>query len=338
MNTVTNTEPSTLDRLLTERGTLVADGAMGTTLFEMGLESGGCPELLNVEHPEIVSDVHRAFVDAGADIVLTNTFGGNGRRLALHKAEDRVEELNTAAITVAQQIREESERPILIAGSIGPTGDLFEPLGPLSVETAIEIFAEQAAALASAGADILWIETLSSVEELDAAVAGCSGFGVPITVTLSFDTNGKTMMGLSPRQFGEWWNGSPGAPAAIGANCGIGPGDAVAAAFDISSVAPTVPIITKANCGIPLYKSDAPEYPVGPEGMADYVELARRSGARVIGACCGSTPSHIAAIRTAVDADTTGPRPERAEIERRLEAAQDVRPVSQRRRTHRRNP
>ncbi len=334
----TRTEPdcTTFERLLAERGTLVADGAMGTTLFEMGLESGGCPELLNVEQPDLVRRVHQAFVDAGADIILTNTFGGNRRRLALHRLEGRVAELNAAAVQIAASVRAASNRPIVVAGSVGPTGDLFEPLGPLTHEQGVEVFAEQAKALVDAGVDVLWIETLSSWEELAAAVEGCSGLGTPVTATLSFDTNGKTMMGLAPREFGEWWTTLADPPVAIGANCGIGPGDAVAAAFDITSVAPNAPVITKANCGVPLYKTEAPEYPVGPEGMADYVELAVRSGAKIIGACCGSTPSHISAIRAAVDAGVTGDRPERAEIERRLEAAPDAPPQARRSRSRRR--
>ena len=198
------------------------------------------------------------------------------------------------------------------------------------------MFAQQARALAEAGVDVLWIETLSSWEELSAAIEGCSGLGVPVTATLSFDTNGKTMMGLSPRQFGEWWSTQPDPPIAIGANCGIGPGDAVAATFDITSVAPDVPVIAKANCGVPLYKTEAPEYPVGPDGMADYVELAVRSGAKIIGACCGSTPTHVAAIRVAVDAGVVGERPARAEIEERLEAAPEASPAARRRRSRRR--
>ncbi|MDH3249198.1 MAG: betaine--homocysteine S-methyltransferase [Acidimicrobiia bacterium] len=334
----TKTEPAcrSFERLLSEQRTLVADGAMGTTLFEMGLESGGCPELLNVEQPDLVRRVHQAFVDAGADIILTNTFGGNRRRLALHRLEDRVAELNAAAVRVAASVRDAADHPVLVAGSIGPTGDLFEPLGPLTIELGVEVFAEQAEALAAAGADVLWIETLSSWDELAAAVEGCSGLGLPVTATLSFDTNGKTMMGLSPREFGEWWQTKPDPPLAIGANCGIGPGDAVAAAFDITTVAPDALVIAKANCGVPLYKTDAPEYPVGPEGMADYVELAVRSGARIIGSCCGSTPAHVAAIRAAVDAGVAGPRPERAEIEQRLEAAPDTPPQARRTRTRRR--
>lgn len=333
--TTTQTECSDLERLLTEKGTLVADGAMGTTLFEMGLEPGGCPEFLNIENAEIVGKVHSAFIEAGADIILTNTFGGNSRRLTLHGAEHRVAELNAAAVRIAVDARLEYDHAVLIAGSIGPTGDLFQPIGPLSHDEGVAVFREQAVALVEAGVDILWIETLSSWEELGAAIEGCHGLGIPVTATLSFDTNGRTMMGLSPQQFGEWWAGLAEPPLAIGANCGIGPGDAVAAAFDITSVAPTVPVITKANCGIPLYKSEAPEYPVGPANMPDYVELAVRSGAKIIGACCGSNPEHVAAIRLAVDSGVGGDRPNRSEIEQRLEAASAYRPKARERRSRR---
>ncbi len=334
--TTSDTDRSTFEQLILEKGVLVADGAMGTTLFDLGLEGGGCPELLNVEDPAIVARVHAAFIDAGADIILTNTFGGNRRRLSLHRLEDRVPELNRAAVEIAFDARARTERPVLIAGSIGPTGDLFEPLGPMTHDIGVGIFREQAAALVEAGVDILWVETLSSWEELNAAVEGCSGLGRPVTATLSFDTNGRTMMGITPQAFGEWWIEAPVAPVAIGANCGIGPGDAVAAAHDVSGVAPGRPVITKANCGVPLYKTDAPEYPVGPEGMADYVEMAIRSGAKVIGACCGSTPDHVAAIRRAVDAGVVGDRPERAEIEARLDAATRDKPQSRRRKSRRR--
>lgn len=312
---------TTFDELLAERQVLVADGAMGTTLFSLGLQGGGCPELLNLEQPDLVEKVHRGFVEAGADIILTNTFGGNRRRLALHDLQDRVGELNSAAVERARVAVDLADRPVAIAGSIGPTGDLFEPLGPLSHQAGAEVFAEQARALVESGVDVLWIETISSWEELEAAVEATSPFGIPVAATLSFDTNGRTMMGITATQVGEWWSGHATPTAAIGANCGIGPGDAVAAALDITAVAPDAVTVTKANCGMPLFQTDQLVYPVGPARMVEYVELGVRSGARIIGACCGSTPDHIAAIREAVDAGVTGDRPDHAEIEDRLEAS-----------------
>jgi methionine synthase I (cobalamin-dependent) len=313
---------------------LVADGAMGTTLFSLGLEGGGCPELLNVEQPDLVEKVHRGFIEAGADIILTNTFGGTRRRLALHQLEDRVEELNRAAVAVARRATALADRPVAIAGSIGPTGDLFAPLGPLSHEEGVEVFTEQAKALADAGADVLWIETISSFEELDAAVAAAQTTGLPYTTTLSFDTAGHTMMGISPRALGEWWKEHDHV-AAIGANCGVGPGDAVAAAWEIEEAGPGTVTITKANCGIPLYQTEGGlTYPIGPDRMGEYVELALRAGARIVGACCGSTPDHIAAIREAVDTYEPSERPDLAEIVQKLDVS--ARPQQGARRERRR--
>lgn len=299
---------------------LVADGAMGTTLFSFGLEGGGCPELLNVEEPELVEKVHRGFIDAGADIVLTNTFGANRLRLDLHRLGDRVAELNAAGVEAARRAADLADRPVAVAGSIGPTGELFAPLGTLSHQRGVEVFTEQAQALAAAGADVLWIETISSFEELEAAVEAAASTGLPHTATLSFDTAGHTMMGISSAAFGEWWNEHPGVTA-IGANCGIGPGDAVATAHELARVAPAATAIVKANCGMPLYKEEGGlTYPLLPDDMADYVELALRSGARIIGACCGSTPDHVAAIREAVDGFGGGERPSAEEIQARLDA------------------
>ena len=286
---------TTFQDLLASRGTLVADGAMGTVLFDLGLEAGGCPELLNIERPDLVQKVHQGYYEAGSDIVLTNTFGGSSARLKLHNADHRVAELNKAAVSIAKAAGAQIDRPTLVAGSIGPTGELFEPLGPLTRDEGIAIFSEQCDALVEAGADILWIETLSSWEELDAAVTAASGRGVPVTATLSFDTNGHTMMGLAPKDFGTWWQQHQ--ISGLGANCGIGPSDVVQAAEEIHAHAPEATVIAKGNCGIPLYKDDQLVYPTGPAEMGTYTELAVRSGATVVGACCGSGFEHIAAIR-----------------------------------------
>lgn len=316
------------DQALADCPVLVADGAMGTTLFSIGLEGGGCPEFLNVDRPALVADVHRRFVDAGSDLVLTNTFGGNARRLALHGAANRVKELNSAAVELA---REAVGDEVVVAGSVGPTGDLLAPLGSLSHDAAVEVFAGQIDALASSGADVIWIETLSSLEELAASVEAASPFGLPVVATLSFDTAGRTMMGVSGSAVGAWAD-VDGRLTGVGANCGIGPGDAVAAVFDITSVLPEAVVVAKPNCGMPLYETDRLVYPIGPEGMDAFVDLAVRAGARIVGTCCGSTPDHIAAVRRAVDRHQGGERPERAEIETVLAA----RPVAETPSTRRR--
>lgn len=290
-----------LNRLLTEKGRLVADGGMGTSLFELGLEAGSTPELWNVEYPERVAKVHRGFVDAGSDIILTNTFGGTRARLDLDKQGHRVAELNEAGVGVAREVADQSANEVIVAGSVGPTGQLFEPLGELTHETGVELFEEQVEALTRAGADVIWIETLSSTEELAAAVAAAETTGLPIVTTMSFDTHGKTMMGVPPSRLAEWWADHDGGAAAFGANCGVGPSDVVAAVADIRSVDASTPVVAKANCGVPQMIDGTLWYPSSDDDMTVYAELALDAGANILGACCGSIPRHIAQIRAAVD-------------------------------------
>ena len=304
--------------LLARRSVLVADGGMGTSLFKLGMPAGACPELLNVERPLMVTRAHKGFVDAGSDIVLTNTFGGNRRRLALHGLEDRVEELNMAAVALVKQLVRDADRPVAVAGSVGPTGDLMAPLGELDHGTAVDVFAEQMAALVRAGVDVVWIETLSSQDELEAAYEAARSAGVPVVATMSFDTHGKTMMGFGPDQLAVWSRRQTPVPAAIGANCGVGAGDVVLAVHELAEAEPAAAIVAKANCGLPAYTEGHLRYPHGPETMSDYVELAMRAGASVIGACCGSGPGHIAAIRRAVDCRRAAPGVSAEEITRRL--------------------
>ena len=221
--------PDRLTDLLAERGHLIADGAMGTNLFALGLETGDSPELWNVDHPDRVATVHRHFLEAGSDIVLTNSFGGSSYRLKLHHAQDRVRELNAAAARVARREVDAhtatTGRRALVAGSMGPTGELFVPLGDLTPEGAVEAFAEQAAGLAEGGADVLWVETMSAPEEVAAAVAGASRTGLPVVVTMTFDTNARTMMGVTTAAFAGFALALDPAPVAIGANCGVGPAE-----------------------------------------------------------------------------------------------------------------
>lgn len=314
------TNAGILSEMLSERSVLLADGAMGTTLFELGLEGGKCPELLNVEQPELIKEVHRRYVEAGSDIVLTNSFGGTSQRLAFHRLEGRVKELNTRAVEILREVVDESGRQVAVAGDVGPTGELFEPVGPLTISQGTEMFAEQMTALADAGADVLWVETFSSLEELEAATEAASRIALPLVTTLSFDSKGRTMMGVTPEQLAEWWKKRDHKPFAIGANCGIGPADAVGAVFDIASIAPGVVMVTKPNAGMPVFEAGELRYPLGPEDVGDYVELALRAGARILGMCCGSTPAHIAAIRRIVDAGLPSSPLERSEIEERLGA------------------
>ena len=288
--------------LLQQERVLVADGAMGTTLFELGLESGDSPERLNVEQPEMIARVHWGFIAAGADLILTNTFGGNRRRLALHGLETQVAEFNRQGVRIARRVAGEANGPVTVAASVGPTGDLFEPLGPLSHAEAVEAFAEQMQAQVEAGADLLWIETMYSWEEVAAATEAAGNFATAHAVTMSFDTKGRTMMGIRPSELGEWWAGLPPdrRPVALGANCGTGLEEALTAAAAIKQAAPQAPVVVKSNCGIPVFQGTSPVYPQGPDQMEDYTRRAVHAGCTIIGTCCGSTPRHTQAIRSAL--------------------------------------
>ena len=303
--------------LLSRRPCLLADGATGSNLFEMGLVSGDAPELWNVDHPDRIKLLHQRFVDAGADLILTNTFGGTRYRLKLHSAEHRVRELNRAAAQLARSVADASGREVLVAGSMGPTGEILEPLGPLSIADARTAFAEQAAALAEGGADVLWIETLSSTEEVEAAIEGAKTAGLPVVSTLSFDTNGRTMMSVTPADLAQIARRHH--LAACGSNCGVGPSELVASILNLSAAAdPDMVLVAKANCGIPQYVDGAIRYDGTPELMARYVQLAVDSGARIIGGCCGTSPEHLAAMRKALDAYVAGTRPDAVMLEATL--------------------
>ncbi len=265
--------PDRLTPLLAERPWLLADGATGSNLFERGLQSGDAPELWNADHPRRIGDLQRAFIDAGADIILTNTFGGTRHRLKLHKAESRVGELNERAAAISRDEADRAGRPVLVGGSMGPTGEILEPLGPLSLAAARDAFAEQAAALERGGADVLWIETMSSVEETEAAIAGARAAELPVVATLSFDTNGRTMMGITPHDLAALHRRNH--LAACGSNCGVGPSELVASIVNLASASePSAILVAKANCGIPQFVDGAIRFNGTPELMAQYACLA----------------------------------------------------------------
>ena len=311
------TRPS-FTEALANRPWLLADGATGTNYFQMGLESGDAPEMWNLELPERVRTLHRRFIEAGADIVLTNSFGGNRHRLKLHNAQDRVREINVAAARNARAEADAAGRPVYVGGSVGPTGEIMEPVGALSHEDAVKAFAEQAVALKEGGADVLWIETMSSEEELKAAVEGCAGAGLPIVTTMSFDTNGRTMMGITPKAFGAITAALPTQPVAIGANCGVGASELIATVLGISEARPDAAVVAKGNCGIPQYVDGHIHYTGTPELMADYARIALDAGAKIIGGCCGTSPEHLAAMRKSLETYTRGERPTVELIEAKL--------------------
>ena len=296
-----NMKPARLHSILETTGWVLADGATGTNLFRAGLETGYPPELWNVERPEDITALHTSFIDAGSQLILTNSFGGTAHRLRLHAADDRVGELNLAAANLARQAaddgRDRHGHEIVVAGSIGPTGELFEPMGALDHADALAAFTEQAKALAAGGVDLLWIETMSSLEEVKAAIEAASAVGLPAASCMTFDTAARSMMGVTPADFASKSIGF-GADY-VGANCGIGPAELLHSVSEIITTA-SVPVIAKGNCGIPAYLDGAIHYHGTPELMADYACLARDAGVRIIGGCCGTTPDHVAAMRAAL--------------------------------------
>ena len=291
-----------LTELLNATGFLVADGAMGTELFAAGLMAGDPPEIWNVDHPDQIRTIHQSYVEAGSDVVLTNSFGGNRHRLKLHSLDGRVHELNAAAASIGREVADAASRPVLVAGSMGPTGELIEPLGELTAGEAQEAFAEQAAGLTAGGADVLWLETMSALTEVEAGVLGArSESDLPIVVTLSFDTAGRTMMGITGEEAGTRL--AELGVSGIGANCGANLADTEAAVAAIRSVCGDIPVVSKANAGIPVWKGAELEYDATPEILAAHAHRLRAAGISIIGACCGSTPAHIAMIRAVLDGD-----------------------------------
>ena len=297
---------SRLDELIKERGYLLIDGAMGTELFRRGLGSGDPPELWNVEEPQRVADVYRSYVDAGSDVFLTNSFGGTAFRLKLHKLDNRVEELNEAAARIGREVADAQDRTVLVAGSMGPTGELLEPMGSMTPETCSEAFASQARGLDAGGADILWIETMSHLDEIAAAVEGArSVSNLPITATLSFDTAGRTMMGVTGAQ--AVTRLAELGVAAVGANCGNNLGDTEAALAEMRAANPSMMLISKANAGMPQWRGTELHYSGSPEVMAAHAHRQRTAGIQIIGACCGSTPEHLAMMRAVLDGELPVP-------------------------------
>ena len=286
--------------LLATPGPILADGAMGTMLFEAGLTSGDSPERWNVERPDVIRDVHRAYRAAGSRILLTNTFGGNRFRLALHGLDTRVAGLNEAAARLAGEVAHAPESNAVVAGDIGPSGGILAPLGDLERDDAVKGFAEQAAALRAGGVDVFWIETMSALEEVEAALEGVrkTASGMPVVVTMSFDTHGHTMMGVSPEQAAKELT-ALGA-AAVGGNCGLGPAELLPALVAMRASVPDAVLVAKPNAGLPVLEDGRAVYRGSPEEMADYAQRLVAAGVRIVGGCCGSAPAHLRAMAQAL--------------------------------------
>ncbi len=303
-----------LSKLLAEKDWLMADGATGTNLFNRGLEAGEAPELWNVDQPEKIKALYQDAVDSGSDIFLTNSFGGTAARLKLHNAQHRVRELNKAAAELGREVADKAGRPVVVAGSVGPTGEIFEPLGPLSHGEAVEMFQEQGAALMEGGADVLWLETISAPEEYRAAAEAFANIDAPWVGTMSFDTAGRTMMGMTSSGMVEMVQGIENRPLGFGANCGVGASDLLRTIQGFAAANPEVPIVAKGNAGIPKFVHGHIHYDGTPELMGQYAVMVRNSGAKIIGGCCGTMPEHLVAMRKALEETPMGPPPTDAEI------------------------
>ena len=304
-------------KILQDKSHILADGATGTNLFGMGLETGDPPEPWNIDYKDRIRSLHQGFVDAGSDLFLTNSFGGTSFRLRLHNLESKVFELNKAAAVIAREVADHSNRLIIVAGSMGPTGEMIEPHGLMTPKEAMEAFKAQAEGLAEGGVDVLWLETMYSMEELEAAMDAVKDIGLPVCATMSFDTAGKTMMGVTPANLAKKskdlnLNG-------FGANCGIGAPDLLATINDISkNVDPDTVVISKANCGIPEFVDGNIMYSGTEELMSEYVQIAMNSGARIIGGCCGTSFDHVRAMRKAMDRHVISKAPTLQEIEQKV--------------------
>ncbi len=280
--------------------TVLADGAMGTMLFEAGLVFGDPPELWNLERSEVVSSIQRAYVQAGAQLLLTNTFGGSRFRLRQHGLHERVHELNRAGAANLRTEIEKAGSNALVAGDVGPSGEIMAPLGELEFEDAVAGFTEQCGGLVAGGVDFIWIETMSAVEELRAAVSGVrkADAEIPIIATMSFDTHGHTMMGVSPEDavrtmvdLGVF---------AAGGNCGSGTTEMLQVVERMHAAAPDTVLVAKSNAGVPELEDGKAVYRADPDVMAEFALAARARGARIIGGCCGTRPEHIRAMAAAL--------------------------------------
>jgi methionine synthase I (cobalamin-dependent) len=289
--------------LVSDGATVIADGAMGTMLMQNGLEFGDPPEVWNLEHPEIIRRVQRGYLDAGSQIILTNTFGGNRLRLELHGREDRVDQLNRTAAVLARVEADAADHPAIVAGDIGPSGQIMAAIGgTLTPELAREVFAEQARGLAAAGVDVMWIETMSDLSEAVAAIQGAKDAAPdkPVIATMSFDTRGHTMMGVSPEKAAEALLAA--GAAAVGGNCGNGPDELIPVLERMRAAFPDATLVAKANVGQPTLVGMTVAYETTPEMMGDFARRFREAGANVVGACCGSTPPHLRAMAEAISA------------------------------------
>lgn len=296
-------------KMLATHDVILTDGATGTNLFNAGLMAGDAPEMWNTDEPAKITAMYQGSVDAGSDLFLTNTFGGTAARLKLHNAQHRVHELSRVGAELGRNVADRAGRVVIVAGSVGPTGEIMQPIGPLTHALAVEMFHEQAEGLKAGGADILWLETISAAEEFRAAAEAFALADMPWCGTMSFDTAGRTMMGLTSADMVKLVDDLDTPPLGFGANCGTGSADILRTVLGFVAQGTERPIISKGNAGIPKYMDGHIHYDGTPALMADYAVMARDCGAKIIGGCCGTMPEHLRHMRQALDTRPRGDRP-----------------------------
>ncbi|MEY2813099.1 MAG: hypothetical protein RL579_4 [Actinomycetota bacterium] len=283
-----------------DEGILISDGAMGTMLQGKGLTDGGAPELWNVENPTAIEEVLEEYAAAGANLITTNTFGGTRGRLQMHGLEDRLFELNKAGAEIARKVADRHPG-CFVMGDVGPSGELMEPMGTMTIDEAKDLFADQIKALVAGGVDAILIETMSDLQEVEAAVKAAKEIApnLPIIVTFSFDTNLRTMMGVKPAVAVKTLAAE--GVRIIGANCGRGVDEMRVIAKELTEARPEgVFIITQSNAGLPKLVGGDFIYDGTPEEMAKYAQDMKNLGVNVIGSCCGSSPAHTKAMSAAI--------------------------------------
>lgn len=279
---------------------LLADGAMGTVLHSRGVHFDTCFDEINLTQPALVAEIHREYIEAGAEIIYTNTFGANRYKLAEHGLESQMAEINRAAVELARRVVLASFQPVLVAGDVGPLGVRVAPFGRVQPEQARQAFAEQIQALAEAGVDLLVVETMSDLNEIrEAILAAKEVADLPVVATMTFTRDDTTLLGDYPASVAREL--SQAGADLIGVNCSGGPTQALRILHHMQRAVPGARYAVKPNAGWPEQVGGRIMYPAGPEYFADYAQAFCQAGVSLVGGCCGTTPAHIAAMRSALD-------------------------------------